>query len=152
VAAAVVPLSLVSEKLAVFLIGLFKGHEAARALAAYEHLQDPLRPMLQSAGLSFAPLILILLAVVVPIGEEVFFRGLVYGGLRSRWGVAIGALSSAAFFAAVHTQVVHALPIFALGLLLALAYERTGSLVPAMVAHGINNIVAVLSVWRGWTF
>jgi membrane protease YdiL (CAAX protease family) len=153
VAAAVVPLSLVSEKLAVLLIGLFKGHEAARALAAYEHLQDPLRPMLQSAaGLSLAPLILFLLAVVVPIGEEVFFRGLVYGGLRSRWGVAIGALSSAAFFAAVHTQVVHALPIFALGLLLALAYERTGSLVPAMVAHGINNIVAVLSIWRGWTF
>lgn len=153
VAAAVVPLSLVSEKLAVFLIGLFKGHDAARALAAYEHLQDPLRPMLQSVeGLSFAPLIVFLLAVLVPIGEEVFFRGLVYGGLRLRWGVAVGALVSAAFFAAVHTQVVHALPIFALGLLLALAYERTESLVPAMVAHGINNIVAVLSVWRGWTF
>ncbi|MGH7185898.1 MAG: lysostaphin resistance A-like protein, partial [Pseudomonadota bacterium] len=152
-AAAVVPVSLASEKSAVFLIGVFKGHEAARALAAYEHLQDPLRPMLQSASsLSFAPLILFLLAVVVPIGEEVFFRGLVYGGLRLRWGVAIGALASAVFFAAVHTQVVHALPIFALGLLLALVYERTGSLVPAMVAHGINNIVAVLSVWRGWSF
>jgi membrane protease YdiL (CAAX protease family) len=153
VAAAVVPLSLLTEKLSVFVIGLFKGHDAARALAAYEHLQDPLRPLLQSPeGMSFAPLILILLAVVVPIGEEVFFRGLVYGGLRQRWGVAIGGLASAAFFSTVHTQVVHALPIFALGLLLALAYERSGSLVPAVVAHGINNIVAVLSVWRGWTF
>lgn len=152
VTAAVVPVSFASERLAIFLLGLLTGPDAARARAALEHLQDPLRPMLQSsAGLSFAPLILALLAVVVPIGEEVFFRGLVYGGLRLRWGVAAGALASAAFFAAVHTQLVHALPIFALGLVLAIVYERSGSLVPGMVAHGLNNVVAVLSIWRGWT-
>lgn len=153
VGAVAVPLSLASERLAIFLLGLLTSPEAAQARAAAEHLRDPLRPMLQSsADLSFAPVILILLAVVVPIGEEVFFRGLVYGGLRVRWGAAIGALASAAFFAAVHTQLVHALPIFALGLVLAVAYERSGSLLPGMVAHGLNNVVAVLSVWRGWTF
>ncbi len=152
-AAVTILLSLGSERLAVYLIGLFIGPGAAVARAAQEHLADPLRPMLQSfTGLMSARWILFLLAVVVPIGEEVFFRGLVYGGLRLKWGVVVGVLASALFFAAVHVQVVHALPIFALGLLLAVLYERTGSLLPGMVAHGINNVIAVLSVWRNWGF
>ncbi len=152
-AAVTVPLSLGSERLAVYLMGLFVGPEAAVARAAQEHLADPLRPMLQSfRDLASAPWILFLLAIVVPIGEEVFFRGLVYGGLRLRWGAVAGALASAVFFAAVHLQILHALPIFALGLLLAVLYGRTGTLLPGMVAHGINNVIAVLSLWRGWGF
>jgi membrane protease YdiL (CAAX protease family) len=84
------------------------------------------------------------------VGEEVFFRGFVYGGLRARWGLTAAALASAVFFAAVHMQVVHALPIFILGLVLALLYERSGGLLTSIVTHSINNVIAALSIWRGW--
>ena len=152
-AAATVPLSVGSERFAIYLISLFVGPGAAAARAAQEHLADPLRPLLQSIpDLMSGRWILFLLTVVVPIGEEVFFRGLVYGGLRLRWGAVVGALASAVFFTAVHLQVVHALPIFTLGVLLAVLYGRTGSLLPGMVVHGINNVIAVLSVWRNWGF
>ncbi len=150
-AAVVVPLAAASEHLAVFLLGLIEGPAQAAAQAAAEHLDDPLQPVMDSLG-GMAPTawFLILLAVAVPVGEEVFFRGFVYGGLRSRWGVIVATVGSAAFFAAVHMQIVHALPIFILGLALALLYERTRSLMPAMVVHALNNVLAVVSIWRGW--
>jgi membrane protease YdiL (CAAX protease family) len=145
------PLAILSERLAIFLIGLVEGPAQAAARAAAEHMQDPLRPVLETlAGAGPVAWFLFLLLVVVPIGEEVFFRGFVYGGLRARWGAAAAALASAAFFAAVHMQLVHALPIFVLGVLLAVLYERTRSLVPSIVTHALTNVVAVMSVWREW--
>jgi membrane protease YdiL (CAAX protease family) len=146
-----IPLSIASEHLAIVIYALFDGSAQATALAAAEHMTDPLRPVFdQLSGSGQSMWFLFLLAVVVPIGEEVFFRGLVYSGLRSRWGTAVAALASAAFFAAVHVQVIHGLPIFVLGVILAALYERTGSLVPPIVTHGVNNIIAVIAVWRGW--
>ena len=147
------PLSIGSENLAVFLLGLIEGPTQAAARAAAEHLSDPLQPILTTlAGVAPVGWVLFLLTVVVPIGEETFFRGFVYGGLRTRWGAVAGTLVSAAFFSAVHAQVVHGLPIFLLGVVLALLYERTGSLLPPMIAHAVNNVIAVLSVWRDWGF
>lgn len=150
-AAAALPLSIGAEHAAVYVLGLIEGPAQAAARAAMEHASDPLQPVI---ALIRGPLptawFLFLLTVIVPIGEEVFFRGFVYGGLRQRWGVVAAAVTSALFFAAVHMQVVHGLPIFVLGVLLAVLYERTRSLVPSMVAHGINNTIAVLAIWNGW--
>ncbi|MGQ0550937.1 MAG: lysostaphin resistance A-like protein [Armatimonadota bacterium] len=146
-----IPLSVASERLAILVYGLIEGPAQAVARAAEEHMADPLRPVFdQLSGPTQAAWLLFLLAIVVPIGEEVFFRGLVYGGLRARWGKTVAALGSAVFFSAVHVQVIHALPIFVLGVILATLYERSGSLVPPIVAHGVNNVIAVISVWRGW--
>ncbi len=151
VAAVVVPLATASEHLAIYLLGLIEGPAQAAAQAAAEHLDDPLQPVMDSlSGIAPTAWFLILLAVAVPIGEEVFFRGFVFGGLRNRWGVIVATLGSAAFFAAVHMQIVHALPFFLIGLALALLYERTRSLVPAIVVHALNNVLAVISIWRGW--
>ncbi|MGH2406286.1 MAG: lysostaphin resistance A-like protein [bacterium] len=150
-AVATIPVSVASERLGILLYGLVEGPAQAAARAAAEHMADPLRPVFdQMSGPGQAAWLLLLLAVVVPIGEEVFFRGLVYGGLRARWGPAVAMLASAAFFSAVHVQVIHTLPIFALGVILTALYERTGSLLPPIVAHGVNNIVAVIAVWRSW--
>lgn len=150
-AAVTIPLAIASEHLAVLLLGLVEGPAQAAARAAQEHLADPLRPVFDTlSGAAPAVWLLFLLAVVVPIGEEVFFRGLVYGGLRARWGVPAAMLASAVFFTAVHVQIVHALPIFVLGLFLAMLYERTGSLVSSVVTHGLNNVIAVIAIWRGW--
>ncbi len=145
-----IPLSAASEQLAVSLIGLVVGPQRAEAMAAAEHANDVLTRLL-GTGLSTPALvwILILVGVIVPVGEEVFFRGFVYGTLR-RWGVLPGALLSAVYFGAVHQQIVHFLPITVLGIVLALLYERTGSLVSSMAVHGINNVVAILSILYGW--
>jgi membrane protease YdiL (CAAX protease family) len=96
-------------------------------------------------------------AVVVPLGEEILFRGYVFGTLlRSwsgrRWGTAGAYVLSALIFSLVHslaaTQGVIALlvPTFVMGLVLAWALHRTGSLVPSIIAHAFNNGIALLAL------
>jgi membrane protease YdiL (CAAX protease family) len=87
--------------------------------------------------------------VWAPLIEELAFRGVLYATLRMAIGVwpAIGA--SAAFFALVHGYgVIGFASVFWSGLLWALAYERTRSLLPAILAHAINNLfVSVEFFW-----
>ena len=143
--------AIAGEQVALYVLGLIEGPRQASLRAAVEHADDPLLPVLATlSGVGPIAWFFTLLAVIVPLGEEVFFRGFVYGGLRARWGVPIAALASALFFSAVHLQVVHGFPIFLLGLILAWLYERNGSLVPAVIAHALNNVIAVLSLWKGW--
>ena len=144
------PLSVAAESAAVAVIGAVVGPARAAAMAEREHLTDVLTGILQRP-LATAQIvwIVVLVCVLVPIGEEMFFRGFVYGTLR-RWGVAAATVLSALFFAVVHQQIVHFLPIALLGVVLAVAYERTGSLLPAMLIHAANNLVAVLGALHKW--
>lgn len=83
--------------------------------------------------------LLVLVAVVGPIAEEVFFRGLVYRWLRVRWGVLRALFFSALLFALLHTDAVAFVPIFALGLLFGWVYEQTGTLVAPVAIHILHN-------------
>ena len=97
--------------------------------------------------------IIVSAAVVAPLLEELFFRGLVQTmlldavGRRRRWTV-VGV--AAAVFALIHAGVVswHALPgLFVLGVVLGWVYERTGSLLPCVLIHaGFNG----LNLWAAW--
>jgi len=87
--------------------------------------------------------------VWAPLIEELAFRGVLYATLRMAVGVwpAIGV--SAAFFALVHGYgVIGFASVFWSGVLWALAYERTRSLLPAILGHAINNLfVSVEFIW-----
>ncbi len=97
------------------------------------------------AGLA---LILVGVTVSVPIGEELFFRGFLYTLLRDRWGAPWAIGLSSLLFALVHG--VHGLtlpawlPILPVGLVLAGLAEKSRSLLPPILAHGVLNLLAVL--------
>ena len=105
-------------------------------------LQDVLS-RLDTQGIGFI-LTLIAAAVIAPIAEEIFFRGFVYGGLRGRIGTLGAMLVSTVFFTALHFTLDQFIPIFALGLILAWLYERTGSLYPGMLLHSSNNAISLI--------
>ncbi|MDR7540583.1 MAG: CPBP family intramembrane glutamic endopeptidase, partial [Armatimonadota bacterium] len=130
---------------AVYLLGLVMGQERARTLAELEQWSNPLVQAMPP--LSDWPAVALFAALVcglVPLAEEVFFRGLAYQAARRRlhpgWAAGLVALA----FAAVHLQVVNFLPIAVLGWAFAVAVERTGSLVPAVAMHAVNNLVALV--------
>ncbi len=150
-AAAMVFISAGVEEVSTALFGAVVGRERANQMAEAEHLRNPVTEVLTS-GVTAADLIwvLLVLCVIVPVAEEIFFRGFVYRGLRARWGVLTATLASAVFFGVVHLEVVHFLPIFVLGVVVAYTLERTGSLVPAVVIHAINNVVAVFGTIYRW--
>lgn len=77
--------------------------------------------------------------LLAPICEEVYFRGFVFGGLRSRIGLWPATLVAAVLFALVHDSLAVQLPIFALAITLTLVYVRTGSLVWPIVLHVLFN-------------
>jgi membrane protease YdiL (CAAX protease family) len=123
---------------------------------------DPLRPgegpshpivgvALRADGRVWLQLVLVA-SVAAPVVEETMFRGVLYRHLREATGrlapalsALVSALASSFVFAVIHPQGWLGVPLLmALALAFALAREWRGSLVPGMVAHGLNNGVAAL--------
>ncbi len=83
--------------------------------------------------------------LLAPIAEEVFFRGLLFPVLRSRWGTAAGVIVTGLLFSGVHASgspVEALIVLFVLGAGLCLLYLRTGSLLPCIGLHALNNAIA----------
>jgi membrane protease YdiL (CAAX protease family) len=95
----------------------------------------------------FDPAVIVLGVVVVilaaPFGEEVFFRGFLYGSLRNRFGYWIAGSISSVVFALFHAGVSWLLvPVmFVVGMGLAFLYERRGALTASIAAHAAFNLV-----------
>ena len=84
-------------------------------------------------------------AIVSPIYEEIFYRGFLYRFFRSKYGLLAGMVISAFIFMIVHIPTFNSLPYtFLSGLIFAWTYEKTQSIYPAMIIHGIFNGIAVI--------
>lgn len=109
--------------------------------------RGPLLQLLEGEWPPWMPaLLLFTVAVVAPLGEELLFRGIIHRALYGALGRRAAWLSGA-MFAAAHLYAVHFLAVWILGMLLARLYERRGSLVAPIVAHGVvNGLVALAQV------
>jgi membrane protease YdiL (CAAX protease family)/uncharacterized RDD family membrane protein YckC len=90
----------------------------------------------------------VVIGLVAPVTEELFFRGFVFAGLRSRWSLWPAAIAVGLIFGLVHapTGITTVVPLAALGVALCWLYDRTGSLWPCVFAHVINNGLALVVV------
>jgi membrane protease YdiL (CAAX protease family) len=104
---------------------------------------DTAQEALDEAGDSIVVTI-VLVGILGPIAEEIFFRGYVLPGLVKRFGIGWSLLLSSLIFGLFHIDPGAIVPTFALGLALGWVYLKTGSIWPAMFAHGLHNTVAVL--------
>jgi len=93
------------------------------------------------------PLLILVLALLPAVCEELAFRGFILTGLRNGLGIRQGVVISALLFALAHGDPFRLLPTFLLGLLLALLATRSGSLWPGVVFHGLHNALAVAAGW-----
>lgn len=90
------------------------------------------------------PVVLVAVAVVPAICEEVLFRGVLVRGLATRFFPLAAIALGAAVFALYHLRVVQLVPTFTLGLLLGYVSLRADSALPGMLAHFTNNAVALV--------
>lgn len=118
---------------------------AYSALVGSPEQTDLAREMGLGSGIAPAVAAVLLIAGLAPLAEELFFRGMLFGGLRRYLPFLPAALLSAALFGSLHlTTGASSVPPLALfGFLLAWVYERTGSIWPAVILHALNNSLAL---------
>jgi CAAX protease family protein len=85
--------------------------------------------------------------ILAPLFEELVFRGVLYSSLRRYWNAPMAMVVSALIFSLAHGYGAFGLiTIFWSGLLWAWAYEKTGSILPGMAAHALNNSLVCATV------
>jgi len=99
---------------------------------------------MKQAGPPELLLVVTALGLAPALGEELLFRGLIQQTAR-HWLPAGGAVTvSALAFGLLHLDLAQSSAAFLMGLYLGVAVERSGSLLVAMLAHGLNNTLGVL--------
>ena len=144
--------------LAVMAVGLLALGQALDSLTALAGLDDRgtlalIRRVL--AGASGAELFaaVVVLGLAAGAAEEIFFRGFMQTRLRAQWGPRAAVLVTSVCFAILHVDValVHVALVFGLSLYLGFVAETTGSALPAVVCHVVNNVVFTLQTALGGT-
>jgi membrane protease YdiL (CAAX protease family) len=93
------------------------------------------------------PVVAVIATVIVaPIAEETFFRGVAFTAWSREYGFRRAVIASALLFATIHGSLVALLPIFGLGVGLALLYHRTRSLPASIAMHATFNAISVALV------
>jgi membrane protease YdiL (CAAX protease family) len=96
----------------------------------------------QDVGLAIATGVLLI--VIAPFAEELFFRGFLYQAFRNSFGVLPGAILSGLVFGGIHFELFKLVQLAILGVILALLFERTQSLWPPIMLHAVNNTLAFI--------
>ncbi len=86
---------------------------------------------------------LIGVCLVIPVAEELIFRGMGYLSLRDEMGAVPAAIFSAVFFGLFHGNLVQGIYAAGLGLILAFIMEKYQSLTAAWLTHAAMNIGSV---------
>jgi membrane protease YdiL (CAAX protease family) len=144
--------------LAVMTLGLLALGQALDSLTAVLGFADRgslvlIRQVLQGTGGPDLFGAVLVLGVAAGVSEEVFFRGYMQSRLREHWSRAAAVMATSTAFAALHLDVsaVHTVLALALGVYLGFVAEISGSTLPAVVCHVVNNIVYTLQTALGVT-
>ena len=114
-----------------------------------DDLAKPAQDLADKAhGAGGALLFLLVVGVIAPIAEELFFRGLLFRALEKRWNQWWALGLSSAFFGLTHFEPLQFLPLTAAGAVFGLLVIRSGRLGPAIIAHMAFNIsTVVMLLW-----
>lgn len=96
--------------------------------------------------------VFIILALVgaAPVGEELVFRGLLWGVLRDSGGRVAALVVTAVLFGCAHVFLARTIPlIIPVGFLLGWLVMRSGSVATSMAAHAAFNGTPILASWSG---
>ncbi len=132
-----------------FLAGIGVAEITGRFLPVPPQMLEAFGQFLLPEGMGVVQLVL-LLAVLPGITEEIAFRGLLLHGLHRRLKPWALCLVVGLVFGVFHVSLFRILPTAYLGIVLTLVTILTGSIFPAMLWHALNNAVALVPVAMGW--
>ncbi|MGN0203915.1 MAG: lysostaphin resistance A-like protein [Coprococcus sp.] len=83
------------------------------------------------------------IGLIIPVCEELIYRGLIYMRMRQYLNVNLAIVASALIFGIVHGNIVQGIYAFMIGILFAYAYEKYGSLKAPVILHISANILSL---------
>lgn len=91
---------------------------------------------------------ILLIVILAPFAEEVCFRGMLFGGFRTRFNLPVAAIGAGLVFGLLHYSTgITAVPqLIVLGAIFALVYEKTESIWPPIMFHMFNNAYALIAL------
>ncbi|MGU8520951.1 CPBP family intramembrane glutamic endopeptidase [Clostridium perfringens] len=89
---------------------------------------------------------LIITIVLIPIYEEIFYRGIIFGYLRKNFNIVLAILFQSLIFGLMHLNLVQGIYTFILGIVLALVYIYTDSILGNITIHIIFNLLGLLVI------
>ncbi|MCB0128470.1 MAG: CPBP family intramembrane metalloprotease [Caldilineaceae bacterium] len=92
--------------------------------------------------------LMVLIAVVAPVAEELFFRGMLYPLLRQRWAMWPAILLNGLLFSLIHFLPPLLPGLFIVGVVLAWVRDRSGSLIPGILLHAMQNGIVLWGMYQ----
>lgn len=121
------------------LIGVYEGLVATKEIAD----EQLIALVGESGSMSFYAALLII-GVITGIAEEFAFRKFLFHHiLQNTKKLSLSLISSAFIFALLHFNYIQILPLFSFGLVLGMMYYVSGSIIPGIIMHALNNILNV---------
>lgn len=87
--------------------------------------------------------------ILIPIAEEILYRGIVYGRLSDWIGIKKALIISAVIFGALHFNLVQFIYAFLLGIMLAWFFEKSNHLYGPAAGHIGANLLTIIRVETG---
>ncbi len=126
---------IVADKISAYIDSLRQSVEEYReAVDRYSDVSQDIVPVWDSIIYVFT------LCFIVPVAEELVFRGIVFGQLRKGFGPWVSVLISAVVFGLMHGSDIHIGYALVCGLIIAACYYLTDSLIASIILHMIFNI------------
>ena len=111
-----------------------------------ENIRNLIHPPGESRSLALS---VFALAVTPAVCEEALFRGAILQGLRRQFSVPVSCLLTGILFGVMHGDVWRFVPTTILGVLLSWVALTSGSIIPSMLVHVLNNGVLIVLGYYG---
>jgi membrane protease YdiL (CAAX protease family) len=87
--------------------------------------------------------------LLAPLSEEIYCRGFAYTIFKKHYGKIVGVMLSSFLYAGLHFDMWNTFSFIILGVVFALLFESTNSLVPGITAHTVINLSTVVLIMIG---
>jgi sodium transport system permease protein len=123
---------------------------ADRLMPPPREIVENIRNLIHPPGESRSLLLSVFALAVTPaVCEEALFRGAILQGLRRQFSVPVSCLLTGILFGVMHGDVWRFVPTTILGVLLSWVALTSGSIIPSMLAHVLNNGVLIVLGYYG---
>lgn len=110
-------------------------------------LEDLLHNIFKDGNITSILFLFFMVAIVAPIAEEMMFRVFLLNFFKRYTSLVFAVILSTILFALFHQRLICIPYYFLIGIILAITYVKTKTIIPSMVTHGIYNFIILLLGW-----